>query len=350
MLGSAMVNIEEIWVAVDSAGSTISDQAVLIGKTLASFGKDADSFFNRFGMKVENNPSPTQRFPATLMAEVWNQAEEEYQDSAFRHRVTSFLSPKFYHLLTPALINCASLGNALNLLVRCSAVISDAAKIAVVEDESTLHLTISEFREEKSAAALDVLRWYTCYIASFFNTSDNSLTKMSFSAPELEVNQQLWGDTACKIIFSAESDSIWFSRDVSTKVVTNQENRTSLEHFLKQYTEALKRRGQYRLTLLQQLEELLQNDEISLDKAAQRLNISSRTLQRRLCALKTCFQKELDATRCLKANEYLNNSSLSLTDIALLLGFTDASHFSNKFHTWTGLSPRKYRMNLNRYY
>ena len=47
--------------------------------------------------------------------------------------------------------------------------------------------------------------------------------------------------------------------------------------------------------------------------------------------------------RVRRARELLATTQLSLTEIALILGFADHSHFSRRFHEFTGVPPREFR-------
>lgn len=51
----------------------------------------------------------------------------------------------------------------------------------------------------------------------------------------------------------------------------------------------------------------------------------------------------LVSQRIEKAKQLLANSSGSITEIGLAVGFSHAQHFSNKFKAFTGLTPSKYR-------
>ena len=73
---------------------------------------------------------------------------------------------------------------------------------------------------------------------------------------------------------------------------------------------------------------------------------SERTLQRRLAAEETSFQRLLDDTRRELAQHYLGQRNLSLADIAYLLGFSDQSSFFRASRRWFGSSPRHYRVRL----
>lgn len=88
---------------------------------------------------------------------------------------------------------------------------------------------------------------------------------------------------------------------------------------------------------------LLPDGNASLRRAARELHLSVRTLQRRLDARNQTWQQLLDQTRKQLAHQYLGDRSLSLGDIALLLGFSEQSAFNRAFRRWTGDTPRRVR-------
>ncbi|MOA45947.1 HTH-type transcriptional regulator VirS [compost metagenome] len=78
-------------------------------------------------------------------------------------------------------------------------------------------------------------------------------------------------------------------------------------------------------------------------QVAESLHMSVRTLQRRLGELDLEFGQLVEDVRRALALEYVGNSSYRLTDVALMLGYTEASSFSRAFRRWTELTPREYR-------
>ncbi|MES0873067.1 AraC family transcriptional regulator [Sinimarinibacterium thermocellulolyticum] len=87
----------------------------------------------------------------------------------------------------------------------------------------------------------------------------------------------------------------------------------------------------------------LANGRVSLAEAAAALGTSTRTLQRHLGALGRPFQSVLDEVRLHAAENLLRDASLSLTQIAFLLGYTEQSTFHNAFRRWTGQAPGAWR-------
>jgi len=81
---------------------------------------------------------------------------------------------------------------------------------------------------------------------------------------------------------------------------------------------------------------------LTKEDAARHLHMSPHTLQIKLSKNNTTFQAVVNETRRALACMHLENSALSITEIAYMLGFTDTSNFSRAFRRWTGLSPSEY--------
>ena len=87
----------------------------------------------------------------------------------------------------------------------------------------------------------------------------------------------------------------------------------------------------------------LHEGEPTLPVVASYLALSSRTLQRRLQERGLVFQDILENTRRELAIRYLQDKTLSLTDIALLLGYSEQSAFNRAFKRWYNEPPKSYR-------
>lgn len=72
--------------------------------------------------------------------------------------------------------------------------------------------------------------------------------------------------------------------------------------------------------------------------------MSEAGLQQKLAERGTGFQELLDETRCELAIGYLHQPALTITEIAFLLGFSDASNFTRAFKRWKGAPPSAFRM------
>lgn len=79
------------------------------------------------------------------------------------------------------------------------------------------------------------------------------------------------------------------------------------------------------------------------DEAAAALGLSRRTLFRRLAEDGTTFQDLLDQTRASLACEYLENTHLSVSEIAERCGFGDEANFRRAFSRWRTVTPSVWR-------
>lgn len=84
-------------------------------------------------------------------------------------------------------------------------------------------------------------------------------------------------------------------------------------------------------------------DYPSLETAAGKLFMSSRTLKRRLQQHGLGYQEVLDDCRKRDAMRLLEQSGLSVEQIALRLGYSDPANFTRAFRKWCGHTPRQYR-------
>lgn len=75
---------------------------------------------------------------------------------------------------------------------------------------------------------------------------------------------------------------------------------------------------------------------------AKQLNISERTLHRKLKSKGRVFREILQDIRKSLVVNYLADSKLTLAETALLLGYSEQSSFTRAFSKWYGMSPKSY--------
>lgn len=81
----------------------------------------------------------------------------------------------------------------------------------------------------------------------------------------------------------------------------------------------------------------------SLAEMADFLNMSERTLKRRLQEENVSYRELLEDSLRDRACRLLGEARLSISEIAWRLGYNDVSNFSRAFKRWTGSSPRDWR-------
>ncbi|MGF1910014.1 helix-turn-helix transcriptional regulator [Vibrio kasasachensis] len=80
--------------------------------------------------------------------------------------------------------------------------------------------------------------------------------------------------------------------------------------------------------------------DITLDSVALALNMSARTLNRKLQQEGVSFRRLYDKYRLEQSLKMLNQQNISVTHVAHEMGFSDSSAFSRALKRWTGESPK----------
>lgn len=82
--------------------------------------------------------------------------------------------------------------------------------------------------------------------------------------------------------------------------------------------------------------------DVGMDAIAAELHLSTRTLRRRLEAAGTSYRELLDEVREALAEEMLATGALSVSDVAIRLGYAEATSFIYAFRRWKGTTPAAY--------
>lgn len=91
------------------------------------------------------------------------------------------------------------------------------------------------------------------------------------------------------------------------------------------------------------LQKRIGHTPLSIGHIAEELNLSKRTLQRRLQQQDISFAELRDQVRFHYSIDYLIKQHLSIDSISASLDFSDRTSFTNAFKRWTGLSPSTFR-------
>ena len=79
------------------------------------------------------------------------------------------------------------------------------------------------------------------------------------------------------------------------------------------------------------------------EDVAQNLNMSARTLRRKLRGENSSFRQLVDELRRDMAIRYFRDTDLTVEDVAEALGFSDAANFRKAFRRWTKATPHEFK-------
>lgn len=96
--------------------------------------------------------------------------------------------------------------------------------------------------------------------------------------------------------------------------------------------------------LRRSLRTLLLRKGCSAGRTAQLFAMHRRTMSRRLKAEGHSFQHLVDEVRYDIARHLLGNASMPLAEVAVALGYSEASAFTRAFRRWSGINPKAWRL------
>ncbi|MCH8543117.1 MAG: AraC family transcriptional regulator [Alcanivorax sp.] len=149
----------------------------------------------------------------------------------------------------------------------------------------------------------------------------------------------------CPVTFESESNVVMFNSDyLDLPLVQNQ---LSLSRFLKDSLAQLIDGNIHNVGLPAQIRAIISkeygNNFPDFSEICEKLNMTPQTLRRRLKEGNTSYQEIKDTIRKDASIYYLSKPDLSIDEIALLMGFSEASSFHRAFKKWTGKTPSAYR-------
>jgi AraC-like DNA-binding protein len=159
---------------------------------------------------------------------------------------------------------------------------------------------------------------------------------------ELAVYQEMFG---CDIEFNSKRSALIVDEEV-LEIPLRQPDPGLLQNLTQQAESMMDEIKQKKTIVLQVravLRRLMEYELPRKEKVAEALNMTERTLQRRLQEAGTGYQNLLDDIRHEAAIECLTTTHIAINEIASNLGFSEVRSFHRRFKSWTGHAPGEYR-------
>lgn len=301
-----------------------------------------------YGVTAATLLDPYARVPHGLVVALWTEVPARLDDDAFGLRAAEATMNLSLDALDHATRHCATIGEAMQRMTRYIRLLHDAS-VATVEIESDeLGRYVQRFDCEPAVprhlSELILARWVL--LIRRYCGAEAPLLAVSFTheAPaDLREHERVLG---LPVRFGEPAHGFEFHPRLLTMpsrgsdLVLGEVMRRHVEDLLAQqpgHDDVVR-------SARRVLVERLADGPPTIDAVARALGTSRRSLQRRLAEDGTSFQQLLDETRRALALEHLRNPGTSLTEVALLTGFSDASAFHHAFRRWTGRTPREHRL------
>lgn len=317
----------------------------LLWKYLEETGIDPLPLYKKAGIRPELLLNPNARISINSVDKLWEQAAEVIEDPCFAIDMAELWHPSQIGALGYAWLASTTLRRALNRVVRYAHVISEDLDLEITDTPAGLKLSADL---EDSVFTLpqhhDLLLAVLIHMCRFNFGEELLPVEVCLAHPAPACSKKITDYFRTDIKFDAEQTSLTLARTDADQSLMSGNREIALMHdeMLMKYMVTIKKGD-----IIQQIQSIilenLPDGHVSDKMVAKELNLSERSLQRRLQERKTTFRILLDSVREMVAKQYIKNPMNRMSDIAFLLGFSEQSAFSRAFKKWTGQSPVEYR-------
>ena len=328
--------------------SILAPATSFIWQAIESYGLDPGPYFARHGVDLHMPPDPQARFPTEVFDQVRAAVIEDLGIETFGLRIAEFLHPSHFGALGYAWLASSSLRSALNRLSNYIKLFNEDSQVLVKEVGHALlisdHISSKSMnyaaRDDTSLAILVQLCRFNC--GNEFKP-DNVLIRHKEPA-----DPQPWFEFfGCPVHFNAPVNQFQVSLEIADRKLSSANSRLALinDQLIARDIAKLETRdviAKVRAVITGHLA----SGSIKEEYVANAIQMTVRTMHRKLSGHGTNFSAELAQVREDLARRYLADSGLTLIEIAFLLGFSQASSFSRAYLKWTGEPPSETRRKM----
>ena len=328
--------------------SMMGSVAALIAQTLRNYDCDPLPLFDKAGLDFSLLSNPDTRLPGDRVQHLWHLAVESCGDDCFGFVAGEQVQPVVLHGLGFAWLASDTLRDALTRLCRYSRLISTAANMRLQDSDTGLDLVILPPNGVKQLSYASQDAGMTGFLRMCRLTAGEEIDPIHvlLKRPKPTCDAKLQAYFRAPITYDAEAYTLSFDKTLADTLLTNANpglariNDQAVVDYLARFD-----RDSLTMQVRSRIIERLHDGTPNQETIAQSLNVSLRSLQRKLSNEDTNFKTLLESTRRELALHYIRETHRSLGEITYLLGFSEPSNFTRAFKRWTGVSPIVYRDN-----
>ncbi|MFT6617113.1 MAG: AraC-like DNA-binding protein [Halopseudomonas sp.] len=280
----------------------------------------------------------------TDMNRLWHAAATLAKDECFGLRMGQTYCSNTLKVLGLAAVSSATIGEAVQRVIRFFSVFSTQVQLYSVEDDQ--HMTVYfQPRGTPHPMHMEALLSHCQHIWRALDPANSSMVLETRLTADHDKTR-----SACENVFGKRIRP--GSKRIAVKL-----NRHMMDSPLPAADAFLVKRLDSTLEdmlsavpnidfaeqVKQRIRVLVSEREVSEDLVATPFNMSPRHLRRKLSETQTTYEKLLDEVRMELAIRLIEDGKLNLGRIAFELGFLDPSSFTRAFRRWTGMSPTAFR-------
>ncbi|PHR99476.1 MAG: hypothetical protein COA68_08670 [Oceanobacter sp.] len=278
-------------------------------------------------------------------AEWWallDQLDHQYKGQAVAVELSQMVSPAHVGILGYLTLACTSVLEAFIRFEQYQGLVYDGPRASMIMRDGLVGLVWDRnYGCSHPLSDIVILGGMMTFLRRMTGRTDLAAQRTELVWPELQDADKFQTCQGGELVFNCTANGLWLEADVLALPLSAQDSEISarLDREAKNALLALSPEASFLHHFRQALITPVQRGEATLANLASSFAMSERTLARRLNAAGTDFRTELLTLKIQLAKEYLNDGHLTLTEVALLLGYSEQAAFSRAFKKEVGQSP-----------
>jgi AraC-like DNA-binding protein len=327
---------------------TIQAKAVeKIIRAAAIHGVTAECLYEAVDLTPAILDDPDARIPFAKIVSLYEQAAKLTGDDAFGLHVGEAVDPTAFDVLGYSVINSPTFGAALDRIVRYNFTWTDGSGFAVNTANKATRIIYTYFDDSLGECRHDAEMTFAAIavLGRLITDADWSANSVSFQHSRPRDTSEHGRIFRCPVLFKAKANEFQFDSATLSLPITRAD--PDLCAVLDRHAGELLAKYPRADTLIERLRTIIKDElnggDASLERVADQLGMSGRTLQRKLRDHGTSHQELLDQMRQDLAMRYLREPEMAICEVAYLLGFSESSALHRAFKRWTGMTPSEFR-------
>jgi AraC-like DNA-binding protein len=290
------------------------------------------------------------RVSAIGQAKLLDYAAEVMDDSAFGLHLAEQADPRDAGILFYVASGAQTLGEALTLFARYFRIVNEAVRLKLRRKPEGVDVEVEFIGVPRHSVRQNAEFGIAIILKALRELAHRNIcpTRAAFVHARNSDLREFERFYLCPVEFGRGSDEgvlsdlLEFSNDALAIPLLTSDPKLldALQPFCEM---AAKERGTtngtVRAAVENEVEKRLSGGKAKKQTVAKTLALSARTLSRRLADEGTSYEEIVDQLRQTLALQYIKDRSISISQIAWLLGYEGATSFNHAFKRWTGRSP-----------
>lgn len=323
---------------------------LLILREVAALGVDSEALARRAGLSRSVLQDPDRRIPLALTAAVWKEILAALPGVPVGLRLGAVRKLREAGLVGYVMRHSGTLREALVRYARYARIVSEALHAELNTEPGVVRLVL------EGHPVLDALRHPADSRLAWLLAATREVTGVPVVPVEVCFPYRPPDDLAehrkffgCPLRFEEKTAIVFRAQDLDLTVGGSDQTLGGyLERLAAEALASLGGEGSLPDRLRRALWSDLPGGAPNIGRAAERLGVSVRTLQRRLAAEKTSFAQVVEELRRDMAPHLLRERHLAICEVGFLLGYSEPSTFVRAFRRWHGTTPSCFRDEIAR--